>query len=212
MFEKYRIILKNLRVDDERLACHKQTLLAHDCTVSSEEALSWVSCVLALKAASHNNLGVGAVLVKDGKILHEACNEMLHPYFRSDAHPEMLVLNEYESQNKNTPGQMKAITMYSSLEPCPMCLTRLSTTGIGAVKYVAGHDGSGMAHCIDKLPVLWQIFCENIKIGPAACSDELKKLSFDILDISVQKNVPDIFTYKEGVLPEERLERYTKNF
>lgn len=211
MVEKYLKILKQLRFSDDCFMRYKEALHTYDYAKTAEETFSWICTVLALKAASKNNLGVGAILVQENKILYDACNEMLHPYFRSDGHPEMMVLSNYEKKNKHRKDNMRSLTLYSSLEPCPMCLTRISTTGIGAAVFVARHQGSGMATCIDKLPILWQIFCEDIKIAEASCSDKLKTISLELLNVSAQKNVPAIFTYKEGVLPEKRMGNYLKN-
>lgn len=211
MGEKYLKILKRLRFSDDSFIQYKEALCTYDYTKTLEETFSWICSVLALKAASKNNLGVGAILVQDKNILFDASNEMLHPFFRSDGHPEMMVLNSYEKKNKKRQDNMRSLTLYSSLEPCPMCLTRISTTGIGATIFVVRHKGSGMATCIEKLPILWQIFCEDIKIREASCSNELKKISLETLNLSALKNVPDIFIYKEGTLIEKRMSSYLEN-
>lgn len=100
MVEKYQKILKQLHFADDCFIPFKEALCAHDYTKTAEETFSWICAVLALKAASKNNLGVGAILIQDNKILYDACNEMLHPYFRSDGHPEMMVLSNYEKKKK----------------------------------------------------------------------------------------------------------------
>lgn len=210
MVKKYLDVLEQLQFNDATLLSYKQKLLTHTYQQSTEETFSWISCVLALKAASNNNLGVGAILVKDNVVIHEACNEMLHPYFRSDGHPEMMVLSEYEATHKVTPGSMRALTLYSSLEPCPMCFTRISTTGIGAVKYIASHPGSGMVKHIDSLPILWKIFCEDLHITESTCSITLKNISREILNLTAKMQVPHILTIKEGKLPKERMANYNK--
>lgn len=208
---KYLYELEQLRFEDNFFLNYQKILLSYDFGKSDEETFAWICCVLALKAASLGNLAVGAILVRENQVIHEACNEMLHPYFRSDGHPEMMVLSEYEAGNTVTPGSMRAIAMYTSLEPCPMCLTRASTTGIGAVKYIAAHPGSGMANSIDKLPALWQVFCEDLNVLESSCSGELKRLSTAILNQTAKMQVPKILTYKEGQLSEKRMECYLKN-
>lgn len=208
MYEKYRELLTSLAIDDPFFSTMQQALLAYDPRSCYEEMFSWISTVLALKAANLGNLGVGAILVRDNEILYEACNEMLHPYFRSDGHPEMMVLSAYEKDRHAELGGMKSITMYGSLEPCPMCTTRISTTSLGRVAYVAGQEGSGMAHCIDKLPVLWQIWAEGMIIEEASCSPTLKKIAFEILEESAKKQVATILAYKEGSVPEKRMSEY----
>ncbi len=209
--DKYLQILNKLNVQDPDLYESKQALLQYEFSVSLEEAFAWVSCVLALKAASGGNIGVGAILVEDAAILYEACNEMFHPYFRSDAHPEMIVLSDYEKDNSPDRGDMSNITMYSSLEPCPMCLTRISTTNIGMVSYISAHPGSGMATCVENLPKLWQIFCEDLSIKESTCSSELKKISHTILDVSVKVLGPKILARKQEEFPNRKVDAFLNN-
>lgn len=197
MIENYLSILKSLQFNDTEFLQYKEKLMSYPNEKSLEETFSWIVCVLALKAANNGNIGVGAILVKNNQIIHEACNEMLNPYFRSDAHPEMMVLNEYEANNTITAGSMKTLVMYSSLEPCPMCTTRISTTGIGVVKYVTSHP-TGMASSINRLPILWQVLCEDIKITEADCSSELKTLSGLILNSTAGRALPKILANKGG--------------
>lgn len=204
--DHYFTILNKLRFKNHAFANYKQTLLKHNFTLSLDEMFSWACCVLALKAAYNKNIGVGAILIKNNKIIYEACNEMFQPYFRSDGHPEMLVLSNYEAAHSKNFKNMSSIIMYSSLEPCPMCLTRTATTSVKTVIYIASHSGSGMANCINKLPIHWQIFCENLDIQESGCSKMLKKISYEIFNLSVKKHIHNIFKYKE-----DKTEKFSKN-
>ena len=74
----------------------------------------------------------------------------------------------------------KQYTLYSSLEPCPMCLTRLIDTGIGQVYYAAPDPDFGMVHCLEKLPLGMVKMARSQVFAQADCSDELKSLAEEI--------------------------------
>jgi len=59
----------------------------------------------ALTAAGEGNFGIGACLVRKetGKVILRGRNKVFKPYFRSDLHAEMDVLNRYEESVKG-PG------------------------------------------------------------------------------------------------------------
>ena len=55
----------------------------------------WLTCILALNGANSGNYGVGSILQNgDGSIVSWGHNEMFNPYFRSDLHAEMVVMNK----------------------------------------------------------------------------------------------------------------------
>ena len=187
----YMNILGALEFKDSAFSGFQKALLKHDYGKSPEESFAWIACVLALNAASLGNLGVGAILVENDRVIVDACNEMFNPFYRSDGHPEMMVLTEFEFHHRR---RMNSVTMYSSLEPCPMCLTRLTTTGIGEVKYIAAHPESGMSQFIDKLPPHWRQYGEDLNIKESACSIALKTLSRDLLNETVRRLMPSILS------------------
>ena len=93
----------------------------------------------ALAAAREGNFGVGAVIVDpQGEIVERGHNHVFHPHFRSDIHAEMDTMNKFEDNNQDVTS-MRDYMLFTSLEPCPMCLTRLITSGIGKV-YQAAPD------------------------------------------------------------------------
>lgn len=193
MIKKYIDILETIDFQDRELLRFQKLLLEYDHAQLTEDIFAWISCVLALKAASLGNMGVGAILVENNQVIYEASNEMFNPYYRTDGHPEMMVLTEFEISRADN---MNSITMYSSLEPCPMCLTRLSTTGIGEVRYIASHPDSGMAQSIDKLPAHWRQYCEDLVIKESSCSTSLKELSLELINETTCRLIPKILHRK----------------
>jgi tRNA(adenine34) deaminase len=98
----------------------------------------------AWKAYKAEEVPVGAVLVKDGKIIARGYNqvEMLKD---ATAHAEMLCLTAGESALEN--WRLSETTLYSTIEPCSMCagamlLTRIQTLVWGAPDIRHGANGS----------------------------------------------------------------------
>jgi tRNA(Arg) A34 adenosine deaminase TadA len=119
----------------------------------------WVGlrcCELALDALVSGNYGVGAVLLDaKGQLLVEEKNTVFSAQFCSSAHAEMRVIDRYEAafRKEHPPGELKLVV---SLEPCPMCLSRILLSGIGVVKYVAEDDAGGMVNRMSHMPPAWQ--------------------------------------------------------
>ena len=150
-----------------------------------------IFCIAAVMEAYEGliggNFGVGAVLVNkhSGKVILKAHNSTFFPFFRSDMHAEMILLTEYENLMKGTSGDIyKDIVLYASLEPCPMCLTRILISGISEVYYIASDHMAGMVSVSDRFPTIWQDFMIEKTIKNANCSPILKELSFNIFNLT----------------------------
>ncbi|MGM0621118.1 MAG: nucleoside deaminase, partial [Bacteroidota bacterium] len=75
---------------------------------------------LAEKGMSNGHGGpFGAVVVKDGKIVGEGYNSVIHSNDPT-AHAEILAIRN-ACKNLGT-FELKDCTIYTSCEPCPMCL------------------------------------------------------------------------------------------
>jgi guanine deaminase len=74
----------------------------------------------------------GAVIVKDGKIISEASNDVTG---KNDptAHAEILAIRE--ACKKLNDFELKGCEMYTSCEPCPMCLGAIYWTRLDRVYY-----------------------------------------------------------------------------
>jgi tRNA(Arg) A34 adenosine deaminase TadA len=74
----------------------------------------------------------GAVIVKDNKIISEACNRVV---LNNDptAHAEILVIRQAASVLQS--HDLKDCTLYTTCEPCPMCLGAIYWAGIKNVVY-----------------------------------------------------------------------------
>ena len=107
---------------------------------------------LAERAQEYNEVPVGAVIVKDNKIIGEGWNQ---PIASKDptAHAEIQAIRMacLHQSNYRLPGT----TLYISLEPCLMCAGAIVHTRINRVLFAAKEPKTGAAgSCFD-------IFNEN---------------------------------------------------
>jgi cytosine deaminase len=145
-----------------------------------DDVPAWLTCVLALKAVECGNLGVGSIILDDrDNLIAVGYNQVFSPYFRSDGHAEMIAMDAFEKENKNI-ARMTAYRLYTSLESCPMCMTRLIVSGIRNIVHVTDDPYGGMVHLAAKLPPVWLELIESQSFESAACSSELKTVASEI--------------------------------
>lgn len=133
----------------------------------------WLTCVLALKAVDTGNFGVGCILIDcGGNIVVWAHNKVFNPYFRSDRHAEMVVMDKLEDTNRKI-NKLTNYILYTSLESCPMCLARLITSGANTVLYAAPDITGGMVHKMKDLPPIWIELAKRQVFSQAKCSQDL---------------------------------------
>ena len=95
---------------------------------------------LARRAASCEEVPIGAVLVRDGAILTEAANEV---ETRQDAtaHAEMLAIAEAQALLKT--WRLNGTTLYVTKEPCPMCAGALAHVRVDRIVFGIGDPKAG---------------------------------------------------------------------
>jgi cytosine deaminase len=138
--------------------------------------------------------GIGACLVDSttGKVIEYGRNRQYATYFRSDLHGEMDLLNRYEDRMKKStssktgenPRKCKNLVLVSSMEPCPMCLTRIINSGIKTVLYVTEDKEGGMVTRLSSLPPFWREFAADREFRKADCSPELRQIAHDLFHFS----------------------------
>ncbi len=139
-------------------------------------------CQLAATAAELGTYAVGAVLLDDkGEVLADGYNETFVDGFRSDLHAEMVVLTKFET-DQHRPRNPGTLTLISSLEPCPMCMSRLIYSGIGSIRYICEDPQGGMVTRKSSLPPKLQEISEDLSQvwGLAECSNELREAARQI--------------------------------
>ncbi len=152
-----------------------------------DDYFGWITCQLAFSAIEKGNYGIGAILVDPtNQIIVKGQNEVFSPYFRSDRHAEMVVMDEFEDQYRSVTS-LEGYTLYTSLEPCTMCVARLITAGVNTVKYVAPDSGGGMVQRMDALPPAWQRLANTQSFSKAVVSPQLLILSQEISHLNLEE-------------------------
>jgi tRNA(adenine34) deaminase len=107
---------------------------------SADEIFMQRALELAARARDREEVPVGAVLVQDGKVLTEACNEV---ETRQDAtaHAEMLAIAEAQALLKT--WRLSGTTLYVTKEPCPMCAGALAHMRVDRIVFGVSDPKAG---------------------------------------------------------------------
>ena len=152
-----------------------------------DDAYAWLTCTLALEGVASDNFGVGAILVDaSGQVVAQGHNQVFHPYFRSDRHAEMVVLERWEEGRPQVPWP-GGLTLFSSLESCPMCLVRLVCADVGRVLFAAEDAVGGMVRRLNELPPAWLELAQRKTFAQAQCSPEWAHAAAQIFRINLQE-------------------------
>lgn len=140
----------------------------------------------ALDAAREGNFGVGAVLVLGNAIVERGHNRVFAPHFRSDLHAEMDVLTRFEDRHPSWEG-LHGLTLFSSLEPCPMCTVRLINAGVNFVYYASPDQTGGMLSRFESLPPEFRELAAGRTFALAECSTALQELAWQVFAVTVEE-------------------------
>ncbi len=93
---------------------------------------------------SGSDIPVGAVIVKDGNIIAEACNER-ETLNKTTAHAEIIAIEKANKYINN--WRLNDCDLYVTLEPCPMCASaivqaRIKNVYFGSFDLINGAFGS----------------------------------------------------------------------
>ncbi len=167
-------------------SCKTDLIKLVDSLSSKHDMFSWLSVIQALIASSIKTFGVGAIIVDpNDEIIVEGHNQVFNPYFRSDLHAEMTVLNALENLRKSDEPPIN-YTLYTSLEPCMMCLGRTIFSRIGHLYFVAKDLHGGVINN-SHIPFTLANLMEQQVIQEAVCHVTLKEISSKIVAFTVQQ-------------------------
>lgn len=181
-----RKLLDETQPRDARQAELKARLVAYAAQsfLGPSDQAGWVSCVLALASLCCGNFGIGALIVDEaGRVFAFGHNEICAPHFRSDAHAEMVVISEFETKWPNY--SKHGLALYTSLEPCPMCYTRILISGLTRVFWVADDEAGGMARRAHLMPDYWRAMEGRCSFERAETRAPLRGLAMDILNYNL---------------------------
>ena len=115
------------------------------------EAFMREALALAAEAARAGEVPVGAVVVKDGRIIGRGYNR---PISSRDptAHAEIVALREAAAAERNY--RLPGCELYVTLEPCAMCVGAMVHARIGRIVYGAADPKTGACGSVVDLPSL----------------------------------------------------------
>ena len=123
------------------------------------------SIELAEEARMRSNLPIGAVISLDGTIIAEGQNAIWFPGQSPDRHAEVEALRGVPQDLWMRSEEM---TLYTTLEPCLMCLGAIFLHRIGRVLYGAADAYGGASQVIGHMPVYFEERAAVTEwIGPA---------------------------------------------
>ena len=108
--------------------------------IKSDEYYMDAAISLARDAAEHDEVPVGAVIVKDGEIIASGYN-LRESNKMSTAHAELLAIED--ACRTLGSWRLTDCTLYVTLEPCPMCAGAIVNSRIGRVVYGASDAAAG---------------------------------------------------------------------
>ncbi len=91
-----------------------------------------MACELASENIDNGGGPFGAVIVKDGKVVSTGCNRVT-AINDPTAHAEVNAIREACRKTENI--KLVDCVIYSSCEPCPMCLSAIYWAGISKIYY-----------------------------------------------------------------------------
>ena len=125
---------------------------------------------LARVAEREGNLPVGAVISLDGEVVAEGRSAIWVPKLDATRHAEMEALRAVPTDLWISSEEM---SLYTTLEPCLMCLGSILLYGIGRVVFGSPDSYGGAGSVLSHLPPFFQERIENTQwlgpIKPAEC-------------------------------------------
>lgn len=111
----------------------------------------------AIKAKKHNEVPVGAIIVKNNKIISRGFNKKES---KKDVtkHAEILAISRACKKLKN--WRLDDCTLYVTLEPCMMCCGAIQQSRIKKIVYGVKNNNYGYSNNLKNTEIISQI-CEN---------------------------------------------------
>jgi tRNA(adenine34) deaminase len=112
---------------------------------------------LAKKALKYNEVPVGAIIVKNNKIIAKAYNkkEKTHDVTK---HAEIIAISKACRKLKN--WRLENCEMYVTMEPCMMCSGAIEQSRLKKIVYGVKNENYGCIHNLKNIEIISQV-CEN---------------------------------------------------
>lgn len=141
---------------------------------------------LALDAEGKGNLPIGAVISLGGKIIARGQNSIWSPELCLSRHAEMEALAAIPSASKE---RARAMTLYTTLEPCLMCFGAILLHQIGSVLFGSADGFGGASTVIGCLPTYFANQFSMIKWSGPAYPEACDPLYQRIKSLEKMKNI-----------------------
>jgi len=144
---------------------------------------------LANAAIEAGNLPIGAVIVLDEEIIAEGQNRLYVPVANPGRHAEIDAMLNVDPSLWKRASQM---TLYTTLEPCLMCLSTILLHRIGRLVFGAEDPRGGALCVIGHMPPSFEKFNKELEIvGPAMSEvcDELFRQALVIIETHLAKGM-----------------------
>ena len=149
------------------------TFLRKDCFMDCNEKFMKEALKEAKKAYDKEEIPVGAVIVKDGKIIARAHNSK-EISKNAVSHAEILAIQK--ACKKLESWRLLDCEMYVTLEPCPMCAGAIINARIS--KIYIGTDDEKTGACGSKLNLLEDYkFNHNVQVEKYILKEECSRNS-----------------------------------
>ena len=126
-------------------------MAAGDNAAMAEDDFMREALALAAQAAAAGEVPVGAVVVKDGRIIGRGYNRPISSHDPT-AHAEIVALRDAARAEANY--RLPGCELYVTLEPCAMCLGALVHARLARVVYGANDPKTGACGSIVDLPAI----------------------------------------------------------
>jgi len=150
-----------------------------------------IALEMASKADSAGEVPVGAVLVRDDRIIGQGWN---CPIGRHDptAHAEIMALRDAGTKVLNY--RLPESTLYVTLEPCPMCAGAIVHARLRRVVFGAFDPRSGAAGSVFDLLPTDERFNHKVEIAGGCLEDECAEAIRTFFRNKRQINKPDAWS------------------
>lgn len=111
----------------------------------------------AKKALKHNEVPVGAIIVKDNKIISQAYNKR-EKNKDVTKHAEIIAISKACKKLKN--WRLDDCVLYVTMEPCMMCSGAIEQSRIKKIVYGVKNDNYGYAQNLKTVKIISQV-CEK---------------------------------------------------
>jgi tRNA(adenine34) deaminase len=106
----------------------------------SEDDAGWMRHAIALARegnAKPGMNGIGCVIVRDGSLIGEGCNEV---EFRHDPTAHAEIVSMRRAGQRLASHELRGAVLYTTLQPCGMCTMASIWAKIGRIVYGAGRE------------------------------------------------------------------------